>query len=119
MAYLAAFRTAFGAAIAYVLLLSVSQHPVGLALGRALSSRLLYPFSQLAYAADLLNPIVTMLVDQALAPLVFSGKASPIPLLFPLDLLGTFLAAAALHLLVERPFMELRPKGLPDPAGVC
>jgi hypothetical protein len=110
VAYLALFRTAFGAAVAYVMLLSVSRSPVGVALGRVLSSRLLYPFSQIAYSAYLLNPVVTMLADHALAPLVVSGKASPLPLFLPFDALGTFVAAAAVYLLVERPLMELRPR---------
>jgi peptidoglycan/LPS O-acetylase OafA/YrhL len=34
------------------------------------------------------------------------------PLFLPFDVLGTFAAAAALHLLVERPFMELRPRAM-------
>ena len=58
-----------------------------------------------------MNPIVTTYVDHALAPLVWAGKADPMPLFLPLDLLFTFLAAAVLHVLVERPFMELRPRG--------
>lgn len=110
VAYLAVYRTAFGVAVAYVLLLSVSRHPVGAMLGRALSSRWLYPIAQLSYSAYLINPIVTTLIHQALAPLVWMGKASPMPLFVPLDMLGTFLAAAAIHVLVERPFMELRPR---------
>ena len=108
--YLATFRTVFGAAIAYVAVLSLSQHPAGRGLGRALSARALYPIAQLSYAAYLLNPIATQLVHRAMGPLVRGGGARAIAALAPLDLAATFLAAAALHLLIERPFMELRPR---------
>ncbi len=116
--YLATFRTVFGVAVAYVLLFSVSRHPVGLLLGRALSLRVLHPFGQLAYSAYLLNPIVATLVHRALAPLVWTRRASPILLFLPADTLATFLAAAVVHLLVERPFMELRPRAEVGPPAV-
>jgi peptidoglycan/LPS O-acetylase OafA/YrhL len=107
--YLASFRTLFGVSVAYVILLSLSEHPFGRGLARLLSARVLYPFSQLAYAAYLLNPIVATLVHHALSPLVQDG-GSPMPLFVPCDVAATFGAAAALHLLVERPFMQLRPR---------
>ncbi len=108
VAYLATYRAAFGLAVAYVMLFALSEHPVGRALGSALSWRVLHPFAQLAYSAYLLNPIVTTLADHALAPLVWTGRAKAFPLFLPFDLVGTFLAAMLLYLLVERPFMELR-----------
>ena len=107
---MATFRTVFGCAVAYGILLSLSTHPAGRFLGGALSSRVLYPFSQLAYSAYLLNPIVTNFVDHTLAPLVWLGKAEPMPLFLPFDVGLTFLAAAVMHVFVERPFMELRPR---------
>jgi peptidoglycan/LPS O-acetylase OafA/YrhL len=110
VAYMATFRTVFGAAVAYGILLSLSPHPAGRVLASVLSSRVLYPFSQLAYSAYLLNPIVTNMVDHALAPAVWLGKAEPMPLFLPFDFGGTFLAAGVLHVLVERPFMKLRPR---------
>jgi peptidoglycan/LPS O-acetylase OafA/YrhL len=110
VAFLALYRTVFGAAVAYLIVASVSEQPWGAALGRLLSSRLLYPIGQLAYCAYLLNPIVTTLVDARLAPLVWESKVPPFPLFLPFDLLGTFLAAAAVYLFVERPFTELRPR---------
>ncbi len=114
VAYLATFRTVFGAAIAYVVLLSLSRHPVGVALGRLLSARALYPIAQLSYGAYLLNPIATQLVHRAMAPLVKDGGAAAIAMLTPLDLGATFLGAAILYLLVERPFMQLRPRSSAD-----
>ncbi|MEI8256299.1 MAG: hypothetical protein WCJ30_11565, partial [Deltaproteobacteria bacterium] len=108
VAYLAGYRAAFGLAVAYVMLLALSEHPWGRVLGAILSCRALYPVAQLAYSAYLLNPIVTTLVDHALAPLVWSGRAKALPLFLPFDVLATFLAAMVLYLLVERPFMELR-----------
>jgi len=107
---MASFRTVFGAAVAYVLLLSLSAHPAGRFLGSVLSSPVLYPFSQLAYSAYLLNPIATNLVDHALAPLVWLGRAEPMSLFLPFDLAATFVAAAVMNVFVERPFMELRPR---------
>jgi peptidoglycan/LPS O-acetylase OafA/YrhL len=97
-------------ALEYGLLLSLSTHPAGRFLAGVLSARVLYPFSQLAYSAYLLNPIVTNLVDHALAPIVWLGKAEPMGLFLPFDVGFTFLAAAVMHVLVERPFMELRPR---------
>jgi peptidoglycan/LPS O-acetylase OafA/YrhL len=109
LAYLAGFRTVFGVAVAYGILFALSEHPAGRVLGRWLSARVLYPFSQLAYAAYLLNPIATNVVDHVLAPLVWAGKAQPMALFLPFDFGGTFAAAAAMHVFVERPFMNLRP----------
>ena len=110
VAFMATFRTLFGVSVAYGLLLSLSTHPVGRVLGALLSSRVLYPFSQLAYSAYLLNPIVTTFVDHALAPTVWLGKAEPMTAFLPFDVGLTFVAAAVMHVLVERPFMELRPR---------
>jgi peptidoglycan/LPS O-acetylase OafA/YrhL len=110
IAYLAGFRTAFGVAVAYIILLALSPHPLGRLLGRALSWRPLYPFAQLAYSAYLLNPIVTIEVEQHLSPLVGRTGASPLLLFLPFTAIGTFVAAAAMHVLVERPFMRLRPR---------
>jgi peptidoglycan/LPS O-acetylase OafA/YrhL len=110
VAFMATFRTVFGVAVAYALLLSLSTHPLGRGLGRVLSWRVLYPFSQLAYSAYLLNPLVTNGVDHLFAPLVWLGKAQPMTLFLPFDVALTFAAASVMHVLVERPFMELRPR---------
>ncbi len=110
VAYLATYRTFFGLATAYVLLFSLSTHPVGKLLGRALSSPVLYPFSQLAYSAYLLNPIMTARVDRAVAPLIWRDQLPPMALFIPLDAAATFAAAAVMHVLIERPLMELRPR---------
>jgi len=106
--YLALYRPIFGIAVAYLLLLAVSEHPLGRAIGRALSARAFYPVAQLAYAAYLVNPVVAMWTHGR-----FGGGGSPLGamgLLLPLDLALTFGLAAAVHLLVERPIMQLRPR---------
>jgi peptidoglycan/LPS O-acetylase OafA/YrhL len=110
VAFMASFRTVFGVSVAYGLLLSLSAHPAGRVLAGFLSARVLYPFSQLAYSAYLLNPLVTNFVDHTLAPIVWLGKSEPMPLFLPFDVGLTFVAAAVMHVLVERPFMELRPR---------
>ncbi len=107
VAYLACYRSVFGVAIAYVLLLSVSEHPVGRVLGRALGARALHPIAQLAYTAYLLNPIVAMTLHPRLAA---RAATSPMAVFWSADLVATFGAALALHLFVERPFMQLRPR---------
>lgn len=106
--YMATFRTLFGAAVAYVLLLVTSEHPIGRALAKPLSSRLLWPIAQLSYCAYLLNPIVALLLRGALAARISRGEWSQ-PMLYGTDLVATFAAATALHVFVERPFMLLRP----------
>ncbi len=107
--FLAGSRTVFATAIAYLLLLSISQHRTGRRLGRLLSSRALYPIAQLAYSAYLVNPIVCIVVHGLLAPLLWPGAAAPMLVFLPLDIAGTLLVALVIHLLVERPFMALRP----------
>lgn len=107
--YLAAYRTVFGASVAYVLVLSLSRHRVGLLLSRVLSARALHPIATLAYAAYLVNPIATLVVHRALAPALVDAGLPVLPVLIPCDLVATFGAAVLLHLAIERPFMELRP----------
>jgi peptidoglycan/LPS O-acetylase OafA/YrhL len=108
--YLAAYRTVFGACVAFVLLLSLSQHPIGRGLSRVLSARALHPLAELAYAAYLVNPIATMVVDRVLAPAVLDAGLPLLPVLVPCNLAVTFTAALIIHLAIERPFMELRPR---------
>ncbi|MDB4944892.1 MAG: acyltransferase 3 [Labilithrix sp.] len=109
IAFLAAYRTMFGCAVGVVLLFALSAHPVGAAIGRFLSLRCFYPVAQLAYSAYLVNPLVCIAVHKLAAPLVWQGRASPMALFIPLDVLGTFVVASAIYLFVERPIMALRP----------
>src|SRR5262249_14095543 len=108
MAYLASFRTVFAFGAAFAVLVSLSQHAIGRVVGRFLSARALYPISQLAYAAYLCNPIVCAVVHPRLRPWL---GFNPIPAFMLPDRLATFAWAAVVYLLVERPFMELRPRG--------
>lgn len=116
IAYLATFRTAFGLGFATVVLVALSEHPAGRWLGRRLSSRLLYPIGQLAYAAYLVNPLVIEFVHEALRGRLAQAD-HPMALLVPADLLATFAAALALHFAVERPFMRMRDLRSPRPAA--
>jgi peptidoglycan/LPS O-acetylase OafA/YrhL len=110
VAFLASFRTVFGVGAAFIVLVTLSKHPLGRALARPLSSRWLYPFSQLAYSAYLVNPIVTVWLNDRLRRFVSHGE-EPMHIFAPCDLVGTFAVAALLHVAIERPGMELRPRG--------
>ena len=110
IAYLAGFRTTLGAALAYLLLFSLAERGLGGWLGRALASRPLLPIAQLAYPAYLLNPMVTIAVEKALAPRLLARELPLVPILLPVTTVATFAAALVLHLAVERPIMELRPR---------
>ncbi len=108
VAYLATYRTVFGVAVACVLLLALSDHPVGRVLGRVLAARVFHPVAQLAYSAYLMNPIVAMALHPRLAERAAQG--SPMLVFFTADLLATFAAGLLLYLAVERPLMRLRPR---------
>jgi peptidoglycan/LPS O-acetylase OafA/YrhL len=110
VAYIASFRTVFGLAVAYGMLFSMSSHPLGRVLGRVLSARFWYPFAQLSYAAYLLNPMASTLVHRTLAPWVGRSHTPPMLVFIPADIVATFFAATALHVFVERPVLELRPR---------
>ena len=109
VAFLATFRTVFGLGTAYIVLLTLSAHPLGQALARPLSSRWLFPFSQLAYSAYLVNPLVTMYTDYLMRGFVAHGE-EPMHVLAPINFAGTFLCAAVINVFIERPGMELRPR---------
>ena len=108
LVYIGVFRTVFGAAVAYLLLFVLSEHPLGKKLGRALAWRGLYPVAQLSYAAYLVNPVVALVVRAKLGPAAFDGRLG-MPSLFVIDLAITLAVALVIHVLVEKPFMQLRP----------
>jgi peptidoglycan/LPS O-acetylase OafA/YrhL len=105
--YIASYRTVFGLVVAYGMMLVLSPHPVGAALGRFLSAPIFYPMAQLAYCAYLLNPVVAVRAHQWLVQIPGVVENS-FPYFAAVDLVGTFAAALLLSVLVERPFMELR-----------
>jgi peptidoglycan/LPS O-acetylase OafA/YrhL len=108
--YLATFRPAFGIAVAYVMLFSLSEHPLGKLVGRFLSLRFLYPIGQLAYSVYLLNPMATTLVHRSVSLWVLFHRVPPMLVFLPLDIVTTFIAGALLHVFVERPLLRLRPR---------
>jgi peptidoglycan/LPS O-acetylase OafA/YrhL len=120
--YLVGYRPTFGVGVATVMLFSISEHPLGKAVGRALGHKLLYPIGQLAYSAYLVNPIATTFVDHSFFAWVSRHKLPWLWIYVPFDLVTTFAAAFLLHVLVERPLLRLRPRAghptkhlLPDP----
>jgi peptidoglycan/LPS O-acetylase OafA/YrhL len=114
LAALSLDRYLLGAAVSYMLLYSLfAETVVGRAFRYFLSARIWYVGAQLAYSAYLLHPIVLLTVFGALA-----GRnllTIPMPLLFAAGPALSFLAAAPLHLLIERPFMNLRDAASPRP----
>ena len=108
IAYLATFRTVFASAAAFIVLVTLSAHPIGRLLAKPLSSRVLYPFSQLAYSAYLLNPMVTVFHEMRMTAQVAHGE-EPMHIFAPVTVVSTFVCAAILHVFVERPVMQLRP----------
>jgi peptidoglycan/LPS O-acetylase OafA/YrhL len=110
VAYMATYRLAFAASIAYVLLFSICPHPLGRAVGRVLAWRGFYPFGQLSFAAYLVNPIVTTLVHSTLAGWVRRTGTPPLAAFLPADVAATFVVATVLHLTIERPALRMRPR---------
>jgi len=113
---MASYRSVFGACVAYVLLLVLSKQPLGHALGRVLAARPLVPIAQLAYAAYLVNPIVSHVLAHRFGPSLVGSAARVHLLAFPSELVVTLAIAFVIHILVERPFMELRPR-VPPPSS--
>jgi peptidoglycan/LPS O-acetylase OafA/YrhL len=110
--YLATFRTCFSAAAAYLLLFSASAHRAGRAVGGFLGRRFWYPIAQLSYSVYLLHPIVIITAFSVVSPENLPARQA---LLFYglVDLGLSLLAATLLYLLIERPFMNLRPAAEP------
>lgn len=107
VAYLASYRTVFGIAVAYGMLLVLTEHAVGRSLGRVLAAPLFFPLGQVSYTTYLLNPIVATLSHGAFGPLLPSVGAT-VAILALIDVPLSFAAGFSLSVLIERPFMELR-----------
>lgn len=106
----------FGAGIAFFLLLTRTQHPIGRALDWFLARRTLHVFAQLSFAMYLLHPAVIT----PLFPRVGFDLASP--WLSYLRIFGASLAVATsvgavVFLFVELPVMRLRPRPSGAAAG--
>jgi peptidoglycan/LPS O-acetylase OafA/YrhL len=109
--YMATHRALFGVAAACVLLLVISSHRVGAAIGRVLAARIFHPIAQLAYSSYLLNPLITLYLHYHLSPRFEHASAATFYFcMLPIDVIATLLAASLVYVFVERPFMELRPR---------
>ena len=116
--YLAGFRYTVAAGVAYVLLLSLGEHPAGKVLGRLLSHRAFFPIAQLSYAAYLLHPIV-IIGMYALVPPPESLSNYALVGYTAAALLATLLCAAALYFVLERPLINLRALWWPAPRSAA
>jgi peptidoglycan/LPS O-acetylase OafA/YrhL len=103
----AAYPYLFAAAIAYIILYSLTEKGRRSPIGKFLYSRCWYPIAQLSYSMYLIHPIIILVfykymyhpAGQSLAAITASWL-----IVFPLIIL----ASAALYLLVERPIMNMR-----------
>ena len=80
-------------------------------LAKALSSRFLFPLAQLSYSAYLIHPFIIIPVSRYLTPYFFAYLDN-IYYVFVLNsvvaLVLIYLLSLALHVFVEKPFMEMR-----------
>lgn len=116
-AYLVGHHHAFALGTAAVLLAATSGATSGPArwLAGLLGARAWLPVAQLSYAAYLLNPLAAGALFALAAPRL--GAPADAAWAWALAAAAlTFALALPLHLLVERPFMNLRPAS-PKPAG--
>ena len=111
--FLSVDQYAIGVAVAYVLLFSL--YPVG-SPGRMitgfLSLKLWFPVAQLSYSAYLLHPIVLTRFYGLLAS--YGALSAPAQVFYFAGPMLSLLAASALYVFVEKPFMtlrDLRPAG--------
>jgi peptidoglycan/LPS O-acetylase OafA/YrhL len=109
--YNVAARNLFAFAIGYLLLLTVIPTPAIAPIRRFLSARIWYPIAQLSYGAYLIHTVV---VYKAISWIPKPEHLSNWYILeiFAACILLTGAAAALLYLVIERPFMNLRPGGL-------
>lgn len=103
-------RTAFAVGVGYLLLLSLSPHPLGRLIGWFLGLRVFRPIAQLAYSAYLVNPICAIWFGGNVG---LPRSTHPVPFLLycAIMTLATLALATVLYVFVERPVMTLRPRG--------
>ena len=99
----------FSLGIAYIILFTLTDGGKRSLVAKVLCSRVWYPFAQLSYSAYLVHPTLIMAVYfMVLEPTDISAPAA---LVVGIGLaLASFIAAAVLYLLVERPVMDARSR---------
>ncbi len=104
-------RHVFGFAVALIVLTSLFNYGLGGIIGKILSSKPLFPFSQLSYSMYLIHPIVLIFVlvllkDAEIFDHIFHFSNALI--LGVCSLPFIFIVSALLYIFIERPFMKLR-----------
>lgn len=101
---------AFALSIAYLLLLSRTEHPVGRFLVRLLGGRLLHAMAQLSFAAFLFHPVcITPLYDPRVVGFDLASPFRSYVVLLIAAFVVAYAAAALVFLLFELPLTRLRP----------
>jgi peptidoglycan/LPS O-acetylase OafA/YrhL len=104
MVFLSTDHSAVAGGVAYLLLYALyPAGPLGRGLSWLLCWRLWYPIAQLSYSAYLLHPVV---LERFYA--VVGAHGPPAAVLYVVGPALSLLAASALYVFVERPFMNLR-----------
>ncbi len=100
----------FALAIAYLLLLSRTAHPIGKALARVLGGRVLHVMAQLSFATFLFHPVViTPLYDARVLGFDLAHPFRSYALLLAASFVLAYAVAAFVFLAFELPLTKLRP----------
>lgn len=107
--FMATYRYWFAIGIALLLLLTFTDTRLGRGLSRLLSLNFWYPVAQTSYSAYLVQPVVIFMAIKGW----YVGQAITTSAIVYIGLLTaaiTFAIAVLLYALVEKPFMDMRPK---------
>ena len=105
-------RNLFALSVMYIIFyIMFSLKGQGSLLAKSLSSRFLFPLAQLSYSAYLIHPFIIIPVSRYLTPYFFAYLDN-VYYVFILNsviaLVLIYLLSLALHVFVEKPFMEMR-----------
>jgi peptidoglycan/LPS O-acetylase OafA/YrhL len=106
----------FASAVGVVLALSRTKSAIGRVVSRVLGARVLHPIARLSYAAYLFHPLCIGPVFGRFGFDLASPGLSYVRLLLA-SLVPTFAVSTLVHLLIELPFMNIRPRARSTPAA--
>jgi peptidoglycan/LPS O-acetylase OafA/YrhL len=107
---LASARQVFATGVFTIMLLALAGGPVGARLAASLGARILHPVAQLTYSGYLVNPVMTLLFYAYVWSPVAGASLLVVTGYALANFAATLVAALALHLVIERPLMNLRSR---------